>query len=102
MKQEFDAIRLEMENLKSESARRSSAGRHVDSGGGKLGGFIPWKSMTPKNFGAKEEQWREWVDEVRDYMDVIKPGMKDILIKAEKLRDTVTVDAAWATTENPE
>ena len=56
MKQEFDAIRSEMDDLKSESARRSTAGRPVDSGGGKRGGFTPWKNMTPKNFGSKEEQ----------------------------------------------
>ena len=41
--------------------------------------------MTPKSVGPKKEQWREWVDEIRDFLDAVKPGMKDLLIKAEKV-----------------
>ena len=51
--------------------------------------------MTPKQFGNKDEHWREWCEEVRDYMDVVKPGMKEILIAAEKETDNV-VDVNWA------
>ena len=49
--------------------------------------------MTPKAVGAKEELWRDWVDEVRDYFDLIKPGMKHILMSAELERDTTVIDA---------
>ena len=57
--------------------------------------------MTPKPFGSKEEHWREWVDEIRDYMDLIKPGMKRILTLAEKARDDETVDEKWALSQDP-
>ena len=59
------------------------------------------ENMTPKHFGNKEEHWRERVDEVRDYMDLVKPGMKDLLTSAERARDNEVVDAAWATSHNP-
>ena len=57
--------------------------------------------MTPKQFGNKEEHWREWCEEVRDYLDVVKPGMKDLLIAAEKETELV-VDVAWAKSKNDE
>ena len=59
------------------------------------------KNMTPKQFGNKEECWREWVEEVRDYLDLVKPGMRDLLIAAEKETDMV-VDVGWATGRQPE
>ena len=57
-------------------------------------------NVTPKAFGNKEEHRREWVEEVRGYMDAVKPGMRDLLIAAEKERDTTVVDSAWACNKN--
>ena len=39
---------------------------------------------------------RDWVEEVRDYFDLIKPGMKNILMSAELERDSAVIDSAWA------
>ena len=36
------------------------------------------------------------MDEVRDYFDAVKPGMRDILVRAEKEKDGTTVDINWA------
>ena len=40
------------------------------------------------------------MDEVRDYFDAVRPGMKELLIAAEKERENVTVDAEWASYKN--
>ena len=94
VRQELDAIKADILLLKSVDASRGLA-PPGEAGGGKLGGFIPWKSMTPKPFGNKEEHWREWVDEVRDYLDMVRPGMKQLLVDSET-EQLVVVDAAWA------
>ena len=41
------------------------------------------------------------MEEVRGYMDAVKPGMKEILTEAEKARENETVDVAWAVSHNP-
>ena len=87
-----------------ESIRTGAAGSYTPGGQGrddKLGGFIPWKQMTPNTFGNKEEVWREWVEEVRDYLDAVKPGMKTLLIEIEKEKDASSVDSQWAINKDP-
>ena len=44
--------------------------------------------MTPHKVGGKEEQWRDWVEEVRGYIDTNKLGMKAVLIEIEETRKT--------------
>ena len=65
-------------------------------------GLSTSKTLPPKKFGQKDDQWREWADEIRDYMEVVKPGMKDVLTKAEKQRDLYVINTAWATGVDPE
>ena len=60
------------------------------------------ENMIPKTFGSKDESWRDWVDEVRDYFDLVKPGMKQLLIDAEMARDTDVIDGNWAANRNPQ
>ena len=92
LKAELMKMQAEIQNLKSvEASRGSAAARFSD--GGKMGGFLPWKQLTPKTFGSKDEQWRDWVDEVRDYFDAVRPGMKEMLIAAEKERER----PSWST-----
>ena len=99
VKKDLEAIRAEILLLKSNPSG-GTLGAAPGVGGGKLGGFIQWKDMTPKAFGSREEAWRDWVEEVRDYFDLIRPGMKAILMAAELERDAVVIDAAWATGRN--
>ena len=40
------------------------------------------------------------VEEVRDYFDAVKPGMRDLLINAEKARDTEEIDMQWVKLHN--
>ena len=100
IQREFERIQGEFQVLKS-NVSGGGLPAAADVGGGKLGGFIPWKSMTPKAFGGKEEGWRDWVDEIRDYMDLIRPGMKQLLIDAEMERDATIVDVDWACNRSP-
>ena len=87
-------MKAELVNLRASLVSGGPAAASQGAGG-KLGGFIPWKSMTPKTCGSKGEQWREWCEEVRDYFDVVKPGMKQLLTAAEKETDHI-VDSSWA------
>ena len=95
VKKDLEALRAEVLLLKSHPGG-GTIGAAAGVGGGKLGGFIQWKDMTPKAFGSREELWRDWVEEVRDYFDLFRPGMKAILMAAELERDAAVIDATWA------
>ena len=55
------------------------------SGGGtkKSHGFLPLKEQVPKPFGAKENDWRTWQDDVATYLDTVTEGMRGALKDAE-------------------
>ena len=38
---------------------------------------------------AKEEEWKRWKEDIEDYVDVVTPGMKQILKVVGKTKDTV-------------
>ena len=101
VKKELESIKAEILLLKSNPGG-GTFGAAAGVGGGKLGGFIQWKDLLPKAFGSREEAWRDWVEEVRDYLDLIRPGMKAMLMAAELERDTVVIDAAWAAGRDPQ
>ena len=42
-------------------------------------GYLPQKSMIPKNFTDKADKWRSWQEEVADYVDTVTSGMKKVL-----------------------
>ena len=70
------------------------------SGGGaghgvawKSKGYIPTKSLVPKTFTNKEEDWRRWQDDAMDYFDSLNEGMKDLLKEVEL--EARPVDNAW-------
>ena len=63
--------------------------------------FGPGKFGT-KKFGTKTEQWRDWADEFRDYLEAVKPGMRDLLLKSEKQRDQFVINTAWAIGVDPD
>ena len=37
---------------------------------------------------------------MRDYFDAVKPGMRDLLINAEKARDTEVIGMQWVNLQN--
>ena len=40
--------------------------------------------MMPKIFGDKPEDWRSWKEDVLDWVNAHKPGVKDILEEVAK------------------
>ena len=56
-------------------------------------GYLPQKSMIPKTFSDKHEEWRVWQEEVADYIDTMTPGMKKILEEVDK--EEGVVDELW-------
>ena len=56
-------------------------------------GFLPQKSMIPKNFTDKADEWRRWQEEVADHVDTMTPGMKKVL--AEIDQETDVIDDLW-------
>ena len=55
--------------------------------------------MTPNRFGGKEELWRDWLEEVRGYIESARPGMKFLLLAVEKKQGPV--DKTWVSQQNP-
>ena len=95
LKAEVGAMRAELLELKSLGGGGSSAPNR-DGGNNRFGqnGFVPLKQMTPKTMGSKEEQWRDWVDETREYLDMCRPGMKELLMACES-EQVALVDTNW-------
>ena len=40
-------------------------------------GYLPQRSMIPKNFTDKADVWRSWQEEVADYVDTVTPGNQE-------------------------
>ena len=62
--------------------------------GGSMKGYIPIKNMVPKVYGEKPDEWRQWQDDVMDYLDSINPGMREMLKDIEIASQPV--DRDWA------
>ena len=56
-------------------------------------GYLPTKNLVPKMFGNIEEEWRKWQDDVMDYMDTQRPGMRAFLKKVEA--EPNKIDEEW-------
>ena len=56
-------------------------------------GYLPQKSMIPKNFTDKVDEWRSWQEEVADNIDTVIAGMKKVL--AEIDQGTDVIDDLW-------
>ena len=46
--------------------------------------------MMPNVFSGKEEEWPAWRESVEDYVDKIKPGMKECLRRVAKHKSIIT------------
>ena len=101
-KSEFDDVKANLNTLyRATDAALQDVTKKIDNidtdkgghGGWKAKGYIPTKSLVPKVFTNKEEDWRRWQDDAMDYFDSINPGMKDLLREIEL--ETVPVDDVW-------
>jgi polyhydroxyalkanoate synthesis regulator phasin len=62
-------------------------------------GFLKTDDMTPNTFDGKVEEWREWKEMVEDFLEALKPGMKELLKEAET--QTNTIPTVWTNATNP-
>ena len=50
-------------------------------------GYLPTKSMIPKSFSDKIDEWRSWSEDVVDWIDTVNPGMKEVLKEIDEMED---------------
>ena len=65
-------------------------------GGGheKRRGYLPEKKTVPEEFSGEDlRQWRDWVEDMEDYLDQITAGMQDFL--KSFVRKEEPADSAW-------
>ena len=90
--QAFQDVKAKVELLEGEIRSKDS------TGGYKTKGFLPMKSMVPAVFGSAEEDWRKWQEDVADYMDTLRPSMRNLLKAAEK--DAGPIDDSWVQSQS--
>ena len=56
-------------------------------------GYLLQKSMIPKNFTDKADEWRSWQEEVADYVDTMTPGMMQVVAEIDQEPDVI--DDLW-------
>ena len=81
-------------------------------GGGNYNGnkneYLPLKQTVPKAFGSKIDHWLEWKDDIIEYVEAQNPGMKELMIQIEKLKNGITttwmesVELKWNKKMEPE
>ena len=55
-------------------------------------GYLPIKNIVPKILDNKLEEWRQWKDDVLDFLDENNKGMRNFLVEVQKEE---TIDDAW-------
>ena len=63
-------------------------------------GFMPVKEIMPKVYGGRLEEWRNWKDDMEDYADTVKPGMKEVMKEVEGEKDPI--NKGWRSLANQE
>lgn len=88
----FQQVKVKVEELEATIQHNKDVG---GGGGGwaKTCGFLPIKAIMPQVFGTKEGEWRRWHEDLGDYLDTRRPGLKRLLREAEGRKDPV--DEAW-------
>jgi hypothetical protein len=100
-KKEFTTVHLAVKHLYDEASgavvelKERLDGVEKSSGkqSGGMKGYLPVKAMLPNAFTDKPEDWRQWQEDMMDYLDNITPGMKTFL--KEVADETETVDEEW-------
>ena len=68
---------------------------HGAGGGDREGGrsYLPQKSILPKVFEDKLEEWRRWTGDVADYIDTQCKGVKELLLEIDGTEEDI--DEQW-------
>ena len=89
MKTEFDKITIKMGEWEAWSGPRAGGERAE-----KEHYYIPTKNLLPDTFKGELNKWKQWKEDVEDYMDTVNKGMKIFLAEVIKekgmLDDTFT------------
>jgi len=83
-RQEFGAVRTELQNVYGQTADAvQELAKRIDTlekkGPSGMKGYLPLKSMVPKEFKDQTNDWRQWQDDILDYLDNVNAGMRGIL-----------------------
>lgn len=95
--QAFLEVKAKVELLEAELHQRSGGNANNAGGTGPSHqkGFLPMKSLVPAVFGSVEDQWRSWQEDIADYLDTVRPGMKRFLKVAEQ--ESGAMNTQWLT-----
>ena len=72
-----------------EEQAKGLGGRRSDNPKAK---YIPLKNIIPKILSNKEEEWRQWKEDVMDYLDETTLGVKDFLENVSKLKGPIEIE----------
>ena len=54
--------------------------------------ITPQKRAVPDTLGGAPDRWRDWREDVAEYFDNTKAGMREVLMKTHEQDDAPTLD----------
>ena len=61
-----------------------------------MAGLLPTKSLVPPAYsGADETKWREWSEDILDFFDAVRPGLKATLKATATVSEDKLLDDYW-------
>ena len=63
---------------------------------GKQSGFLALKDMKPHVFNDRDEEWKSWTEDLKDFLDASRPGMRLFLSAIEQSSTAITDFVFWA------
>ena len=99
---QFGEVRQKVLSIEAKIA--SMAASQSEGGGdkGRGDGFMSHKSLVPKIFGKDKSGYRRFRDDMLDYMEATKPGMRRLLKAYEKADQVDMVELQGLAVEHPE
>ena len=98
LEQLYRATQTELTQIKQKMAELGQRGTLGDARGGqgdqKRRGMVILKDLKPSTFNGKPEKWCGWIEEVVDYAEANHRGMRQLLERAEKLKNQ-EADEYW-------
>ena len=89
----FEEVRNRFNELQDEIAGGKNADTQGSRSTGGMNGFLPAKALVPPVFKGEEEKWRAWQEDMADYLDGQRRGLKAVMKDAEKEPNPIT--DAW-------
>ena len=93
LRQAIHGLHVEIANMVTNLQQRVVHLESNTSGAYHNKGYLLQKSIIPKNFTDKADEWRSWQKDISDYVDTVTPEMKKVL--AEIDQETDVIDELW-------